>query len=55
MVADDILELQPGDQVVVDGEVLAARGLEIDESLLTGESDPVDKVPGDGGDVGVVS
>ena len=48
VVADDILELQPGDQVVVDGEVVAARGLEIDESLLTGESDPVDKSPGDG-------
>ena len=48
VVADDILELQPGDQVVVDGEVVAARGLEIDESLLTGESDPVDKARGDG-------
>ena len=47
VVADEILELQPGDQVVVDGEVVAARGLEIDESLLTGESDPVDKAPGD--------
>ena len=49
-----ILELQPGDQVVVDGEVVAARGLEVDESLLTGESDPVDKAPGRQGDVGVV-
>ena len=48
VVADDILELHPGDQVVVDGEVVAARGLEVDESLLTGESDPVDKTPGDG-------
>ena len=48
VVADDILELRPGDQVVVDGEVVAARGLEVDESLLTGESDPVDKAPGDG-------
>jgi cation-transporting ATPase E len=48
VVADEILELRPGDQVVVDGEVVAARGLEIDESLLTGESDPVDKAPGDG-------
>ena len=48
VVADEILELQPGDQVVVDGEVVAARGLEVDESLLTGESDPVDKAPGDG-------
>ena len=47
VVADDILELQPGDQVVVDGEVVAARGLEVDESLLTGESDPVYKAPGD--------
>ena len=43
VVADDVLELTPGDQVVVDGEVLTALGLEIDESLLTGESDPVEK------------
>ena len=43
VVADDILELSPGDQVVVDGDVLAASGLELDESLLTGESDPVEK------------
>ena len=48
VVADDILELHPGDQLVVDGEVVAARGLEVDESLLTGESDPVYKAPGDG-------
>ena len=48
VVADDILELQPGDQVVVDGEVVAASGLEVDESLLTGESDPIDKAAGDG-------
>ncbi len=48
VVADEILELQPGDQLVVDGEVVDSRGLEIDESLLTGESDPVDKAPGDG-------
>ena len=47
VVLDDVLELTPGDQVVVDGEVLATRGLEIDESLLTGESDPVVKVVGD--------
>jgi len=47
VVADDVLELRPGDQVVVDGEVVAARGLAVDESLLTGESDPVDKAPGD--------
>ncbi len=47
VVADEVLELQPGDQVVVDGEVVAARGLAVDESLLTGESDAVDKAPGD--------
>nr|NIR41767.1 HAD-IC family P-type ATPase [Actinomycetota bacterium]NIS36843.1 HAD-IC family P-type ATPase [Actinomycetota bacterium]NIT98940.1 HAD-IC family P-type ATPase [Actinomycetota bacterium]NIU22588.1 HAD-IC family P-type ATPase [Actinomycetota bacterium]NIU71333.1 HAD-IC family P-type ATPase [Actinomycetota bacterium] len=33
----------PGDQVVVDGEVVTESGLELDESLLTGESDPVEK------------
>ena len=47
VVADDILELSPGDQVVVDGDVLAESGLELDESLLTGESDPVEKAVGD--------
>ena len=47
VVADDLLELASGDQVVVDGEVLAAVGLEVDESLLTGESDAVAKSPGD--------
>ncbi len=47
VVADEVLELSPGDQVVVDGDVLSASGLEIDESLLTGESDPVEKAVGD--------
>lgn len=46
IVLDDILELAPGDQVVVDGVMLAAVGLEIDESLLTGESEAVPKRPG---------
>ena len=48
VVADDLLELRPGDQIVVDGEVQQAIGLEVDESLLTGESDAVDKAIGDG-------
>ena len=43
VVADELLVLQPGDQVVVDGEVVQGVGLEIDESLLTGEAEPVDK------------
>lgn len=47
VVADDLLELQPGDQIVVDGLVASAHGLEVDESLLTGEADPVEKTPGD--------
>lgn len=47
VVLDDVLELRPGDQVVVDGEVLRASGLEVDESLLTGESEPVVKRSGD--------
>src|SRR6266508_1377087 len=46
VVVDDVLELRPGDQVVVDGEVLASTGLEIDESLLSGESEPLVKEPG---------
>ncbi len=47
VVLDDLLDLRTGDQVPCDGYVRAAVGLEVDESLLTGESDPVDKVPGD--------
>ena len=46
VVADEVLELAPGDQIVVDGEVISAVGLEIDESLLTGEADPVEKTTG---------
>jgi cation-transporting P-type ATPase E len=47
VVLDDVLEAAAGDQLVVDGEVLEAAGLEVDESLLTGESEPVDRLPGD--------
>jgi len=47
VVLDDILELRPGDQLVVDGTVLASAGLEVDESLLSGESEPLAKAPGD--------
>ena len=36
-----------GAQIVVDGEVLTTEGLEVDESLLTGEAEPVIKQPGD--------
>ncbi len=47
VVADDIIEIASGDQLVVDGVVVEEHALEIDESLLTGEADPVDKNPGD--------
>jgi cation-transporting P-type ATPase E len=47
VVADDLLELRSGDQVLADGVVHESDGLEIDESLLTGESDPVAKEPSD--------
>ncbi|MGC5016778.1 HAD-IC family P-type ATPase [Streptosporangium sp. DT93] len=47
VVLGDLVLLASGDQLLVDGEVLDADGLEIDESLLTGEADPVHKVPGD--------
>ncbi|MDQ0942597.1 HAD-IC family P-type ATPase [Streptomyces sp. V1I1] len=47
IVLGDLVELGPGDKVVVDGEVSEADSLEIDESLLTGEADPVVKQPGE--------
>ncbi|MGW0775796.1 HAD-IC family P-type ATPase [Streptomyces sp. NPDC002835] len=47
IVLGDLVELGPGDKVVVDGEIVEADSLEVDESLLTGEADPVLKQPGD--------
>jgi cation-transporting ATPase E len=43
----DVLRLEPGDQLVADGVVTAAHGLSLDESVLTGESEPVARGPGD--------
>jgi len=43
LVLDDVVELRAGAQVVADGIVLTHDNLEIDESLLTGEADPVVK------------
>ena len=47
VVQDDVLLLRTGDQIPADAIILVAQSLEIDESLLTGESDPVIKAPGD--------
>ncbi|WP_405907976.1 MULTISPECIES: HAD-IC family P-type ATPase [unclassified Streptomyces] len=47
IVLGDLIEIGPGDKIVVDGDCVEADGLEIDESLLTGEADPVIKQPGD--------
>ena len=47
IVRDDILLVQAGDQVVVDGPLVGTGKIEVDESLLTGESDLVPKREGD--------
>ena len=47
VVLDDLIEVGPGDQIVVDGVVRAGQEVAIDESSLTGESEPVVKAVGD--------
>lgn len=47
VVLDDVLQLTTGDQIPADATVLESDGLEIDESLLTGEADPVIKKVGE--------
>jgi cation-transporting P-type ATPase E len=47
IVLDDLALLRAGDQVPADGIVTAAEGLEVDESLLTGEADPIAKSAAD--------
>jgi cation-transporting ATPase E len=47
VVLDDLLVLRLGDQVPADAVIVSEVGLEIDESLLTGETDPVGKVADD--------
>lgn len=46
LVKDDVIPVEPGDRIAVDGEVLKADSFEMDESLLTGESDAVQKEVG---------
>src|SRR5450755_1961408 len=47
LVLGDLVALRPGDQLVADGVLRAGAALQVDESLLTGESEPVAKRPGD--------
>ncbi len=47
LVVGDLIRLQSGDQAVVDGRLLDDSALEMDESLLTGESDLIRKTAGD--------
>ena len=47
IVKGDTIKILAGDQMVVDGVVISAVKMELDESLLTGESDLVQKASGD--------
>jgi cation-transporting ATPase E len=46
LVIGDVIRINPGDQVVLDGDLVQGE-VELDESALTGESDAVHKAPGD--------
>jgi cation-transporting ATPase E len=47
IVPGDVVRVEPGDQLVADGEVAASRGMTLDESMLTGEADGIRKGDGD--------
>ena len=47
VVRDDLILVSAGDAVIADGRVVEVDGLEVDESLLTGEAEPVVKAVGD--------
>jgi cation-transporting ATPase E len=47
VVPGDLVRVRAGDQVVADGEVIEAQELRLDESVLTGESDAVDRRSGE--------
>lgn len=46
VVVGDVLAVRPGEKIAVDGEIVSGQS-SIDESMVTGESLPVDKVVGD--------
>lgn len=47
LVMDDVMVLESGNQIGADATVLSAVGMEVNESMITGESKPVKKVEGD--------
>jgi len=47
LVEGDLVRVRAGDQVVADGRVAASDGLQMDESILSGESRPVGRAAGD--------
>ena len=47
VVLGDVVVVAAGDQIVADGEAVECKSLEVDESLLTGESVPITKAQGD--------
>ncbi|HET9162095.1 MAG TPA: HAD-IC family P-type ATPase [Solirubrobacterales bacterium] len=47
IVPGDVIAIEPGDQLVADGETIASRGMTLDESMLTGEADGVRKDVGE--------
>jgi cation-transporting ATPase E len=47
VVPGDLVRVEPGDQLVADGEATGSRGMTLDESMLTGEADGIRKEDGD--------
>ena len=47
VVLDDLIEIKSGDQLCADVVVVSTNGLELDESPLTGEAEPVSRLEGD--------
>ena len=47
VVPGDVVQVAPGDQLIADGEVIASRGMTVDESMLTGEADGIRKGSGE--------
>ncbi len=54
LVRDDLLRLEAGDRVPADGVIVQQSALAIDESVLTGESIPVEKASGDAASSGTL-